>query len=410
MASPTMISWVLTNSIAFNSMNTRDDNALYFLSDTKEIYRGTTSYSNSVVTYNSNSGLPTSGIAINKLYINTDTYEGYMHDGTEWVNVIKPVSNILNDATDYDDHIVTGIAVKAWVTNKIEEIITSGAVKAINTKLGNTITVKGPGIGSYSNGSVISEDDDVWTVLRNMLETRIPPTYTAPTMSINLSNVSVEAGTAIQPTISSVFTQNDAGGVVRYLLTRTIGSDTVTLVDSTVISSYIDTSINVEDADVFYTATIYYAAGPIKNDNLGKPDTNGSIPSGYLTITRRYSSYRKAFYGSENGPLVPCVTPAEIRALPLQSTGAAPTGNNAITIQCTEGDTRVSIAYPADLPDITRIKSVQLGDMNILAVFNKTIIPIGSLTGNSVIDYKLYTYIPDIPFPASDVYIVNFDN
>ena len=107
-----LLNWHIVDSATYHA-GEKHENCLYFLSDSHEIYRGTTSFSEAVIMYTE---LPTTGIAINRLYINSTTLEGRIYDGSKWTIVIKPVADTV--AVDGDAP-VTGKAVADYVAAKL---------------------------------------------------------------------------------------------------------------------------------------------------------------------------------------------------------------------------------------------------------------------------------------------------
>ena len=406
-----MLKWVHTSSTTFATLN-KDPNTLYFLNDTKEIYKGDTAHTEAVVLVND---FPQTGIAKNKLYIKSTTLEGKTFDGTDWHTVFRPVSNTLSDEDDTNDNdLITGAGIKLYVSERLADIVAEGGITAKTTKLAEAIDVKGVTMGSYKDGDSIPADANIWTVIRNLLQTAIPATYTKPTLTVSLSNSSVEAGTSVNPTITPTFTKNDGGDLTKYTLTRTDNNGTTTVVDATSATAYTQDSIVVTDSNLKYVATANYAEGLIKNNNLGEPSPDGHITAGSTSVTRTYTAYRKAFWGSEVAPVaegatkpVAITTSDDIRSLSSNSNGATKTGTDAFSVVCNTGDNRVTIAYPATIKDITGIKSTGLGGMSVLGVFNKTTVDVEGADGFSAISYKVYTYIPDAPFPTGDTYVVS---
>ena len=107
-----LMQWHIVTSAVYKA-GTPVDGDMYFISDTHEIYRGAVPFTESVVMY---TDLPVDGIAKNRLYINSTTLEGKIHDGTEWKTVIRPI-----DATVTADGInaVSGKAVAAYVAAEL---------------------------------------------------------------------------------------------------------------------------------------------------------------------------------------------------------------------------------------------------------------------------------------------------
>lgn len=115
-----MISWHIVTSDVYHS-GTKLADGMYFLSDTREIYRGEQPFTESVVMYKD--VLPTSP-AINRLYIKSDTLEGWVYGGTVagWINVIKAVSDEVQDVAGVP---VSGKAVKAYVAAELAKSATA---------------------------------------------------------------------------------------------------------------------------------------------------------------------------------------------------------------------------------------------------------------------------------------------
>ena len=396
-----MITWHSISSASYNALPVKDDNALYFLNDTREIFKGEVSYTESVIMV---VDFPAVG-ARNKLYVKKSDLEMKVYDGTSWIPLSKPISNVLDSTTDYDDMLITGAGIKLYVDEKIEEIISTGGVTAKTVKTSESFQVKGTSIGAYKDGDVISDTESVFNILKNILTTVVPPTYKSPTVRLGYGS-SVEAGSTISPTITPSFTQNDAGDISRYSLTRTTNSVSTPVIDSAAITSYTQDPIAVGDSGITYTATVTYAEGPIKNDNLGNPYPTGHIAAGSVSDSMSWTGFRKAFYGTDSDKTAECETSDDVRALPLSSSGKAPTGTNCITININIGDTRVTIAYPATYPDISKVVQSSLG-WNVLDTFTKKSIMVEGANGYDAVEYKVYSYIPDVPFPTAETYLVS---
>lgn len=89
---------------------------IYFLKDTGEIMRGTQPFTESCVLYTGE--LPEIK-AVGRIYINSETLEGKIWNGTAWTQVIKPVvDTVTANGTDP----VSGKAVASYVASKIEEL------------------------------------------------------------------------------------------------------------------------------------------------------------------------------------------------------------------------------------------------------------------------------------------------
>lgn len=116
--SDVMMRWHIVTSQEF-AAGEKVDVDLYFLSDTHEIYRGNESYTQSIALYETS--LPTNP-ALNRLYINKTTLEGYVWNGIQWDKVVKAIADTITaDGTDP----VSGKAVADYVAVEIQKISSS---------------------------------------------------------------------------------------------------------------------------------------------------------------------------------------------------------------------------------------------------------------------------------------------
>ena len=83
----------------YDSLETYDDEILYFCSDTRNVYRGSVLYTDGIRKVSSRPSVPATGILY---YItSTDTLEFY--DGTEWTKItvsMIPVNDISKSSTN----------------------------------------------------------------------------------------------------------------------------------------------------------------------------------------------------------------------------------------------------------------------------------------------------------------------
>lgn len=109
-----MLNWYYVTKAQYTAAAAHSSDNLYFLSDTKEIYRGDDLFTQSVIMYTGD--LPTTP-AVGQLYINETTLEGKTYTGTAWKTVIKAVADTVTaDGTNP----VSGKAVAAYVTDALK--------------------------------------------------------------------------------------------------------------------------------------------------------------------------------------------------------------------------------------------------------------------------------------------------
>jgi hypothetical protein len=108
-----------TGTQAAYAAATKDNNALYFTSDTHKLYKGSVDFSKAVEVATTN--FPASGAADNKLYVVNDASgnfvkAGFTTDGgTTWETVAIATITSITDQTATDNVVATAAAVKSYV-------------------------------------------------------------------------------------------------------------------------------------------------------------------------------------------------------------------------------------------------------------------------------------------------------
>ena len=121
-----MLSWhFVTAAEYYGAAPSYDNNKLYFLSDTHEIYKGNVPFTEAVIMVDDSTGgfnTALQGItnpARRKIYMSQTTMEGRIYDGTSWKTVIRAVDTAV---TDSSSNLITSGAVATYVAQKIAEI------------------------------------------------------------------------------------------------------------------------------------------------------------------------------------------------------------------------------------------------------------------------------------------------
>lgn len=117
-----MLTWHYVTRAAYDAAESsvKTSDKLFFLSDTKEIYRGTENFTESVILYSSEPAVK----AVGKLYINSTTLEGKIWNGSAWTTVIQPVQSTVDAANTNKP--VSGAAVTSYVATEIAKVTGSG--------------------------------------------------------------------------------------------------------------------------------------------------------------------------------------------------------------------------------------------------------------------------------------------
>ena len=230
----------------------------------------------------------------------------------------------------------------------------------------------------------VTKGDSMKNILLDMLALNtIAPTYTAPTTTISstITAGNYEIGSALNSTLSSTFTQNDAGALsttIYYKNAVALGSNTDNITSLTTTANYIVTKT--------------YAQGPCKTNNVGATDCTGRISAGTVTSAAlTLTPLPKVYYGfaSTQTPI-----DAQIRALTGSLRGSLGTISGSFGAQ---SGTYLVISYPASFPDLT---SILVGGFESISSFTKTT---ASLTNDQSYTQSYKKYISNFSYTTSSV-------
>lgn len=327
--------------------------------------------------------------------------DGITNEEREKVSKISTAGDgtkVLTDNGTYTS--VDEIATKDYadLTNKpqINGVELSGDKNNDDLKIaGNTVhmggdefTVQlgnGASVGGVKTGDVIKKTDDLYAVLKKILVKQVPPTYTQPVVGINVSGVNstVEIGTKVTVSLTSTFTQHDAGevtGVTYKLGANEIGTET------TVETAHSYEFTAAEGANIF-SNVVAYSEGAIKNDNLGQAYATGHILAGSKTASKTITGVRASFYKS-SVDAIQVGSSADIRAL-SQTLGLRK--GSVINIPISQGDKNVVFAYPASLGDVSTVLQVA-SNLDVKGSFVKSTVTVEGANGATGIAYNVYSY------------------
>ena len=330
-------------------------------------------------------------IAVIDLIIDEVKYDksAYMWDGSKWV--------ALNGAVDAD---------KVMLTSDI-------------TMAGNYTQVGNLTKGQTATATFATKGLSVADALTQIFSKRLQPSITAnPSVgTVTISQTgAVEAGTEIESvTISAAtfsagsYTYGPATGVTvsSWETVRKSNNADVALSDVANGGATTDAGpFTIGDqtgdySELYYRVTANYGDGVLANDNLGDPCTNDTKISGSSTYkdSGKITSFRKYFYGATVARPTE-INSAYIRDNLTNSDGACSNGKT-FDISVPEGATTVVIAYPASFQDLTSVVDTGAMNDNIVGLFAKKTIKVNGANGYTGIDYKVYSYTPDVALGAN---------
>ena len=246
------------------------------------------------------------------------------------------------------------------------------------TRIGNDILVSNH-VGMLSEGTVISETDNVFNTLQSMLTRHIIPEYVAPTVSVTISEGpepgSYPPGTKLTATVRVEATQNDAGELILLKLLsngREIARSDEAMVIETAISWELTEDIKLE-------ASYQYADGPLKQDNFGKDWPEGRILAGEIYASAdqdgaQFTLQTFTYIGSSTASpdaVDDEPTEEEIKNLENVIQDLKIADNPSYTLTMPLGNNRFIICIPKSVGDISSIIYKEAGYQEILNIMHR---------------------------------------
>ena len=310
----------------------------------------------------------------------------------------EDIDSAISDATlDAGDLVITKD------TDQLAFIKADSTKAFIKDRSSKDYTLNGTDLGALQNGATIPEGTSIDELLNMITQKAIPPTYTAPTVSIAKSGSgtasgSYEAGTSITPILTATFNKNDAGNLTKLAILKgsgEVGSDTMSPY------TYTGEAIVLGDETITFKAQATYEDGDIKNNNLGTPDATGQIKAGTKDSSNfSFTGQRNLFWGTGVGEL-PELNSDTIRGLTNKKLN--PTQGYSWNIPIAVGQQYVIFAYRATLRDVSQVMYVETNDTGMADSFTKTSVQVADARGgeNGQVEYKVYSYRMAAPAAAA---------
>lgn len=254
-------------------------------------------------------------------------------------------------------------------------------------------------VGGLKTGDEIPVGTTLDDLIKLLTQKSVPASYVQPGVTCRVSTGtaagSYEVGTQINTTIQGTFTQNDAGALTTIEILKN-GSSILSQATSPITTEA--QTFTLGEETVSFTAKATYAAGLVKNDNLGQPSPDGQIKAGSKTSAAvSFVGKRNLFYGTGVGT-TPSVTSELVRGLSNKQLG--PSNGTSFNINVAAGQQYVVIAYPATLRKITKCFYVEQ-NTDLAENFTEQTISVQGANGAAGADYRVLVYQMAVPAAAS---------
>lgn len=373
----------------YEGLAQKSDEALYFLTDTGEIYRGEVNLargSHYEIECNNGETAEQAFAKIQEQYAEAHENE-HLYAVKDDILVVKRL--IANDKYSYTSYVFDGAHWGAMDGNYSADDIYFNDDFVVTDNIGAFKLPEGA-----SNTTLEMTGKNLKQLLSALLAQRVLPEATAPAVSVKFTNStkSLEVGSKITPAYEASL----SAGSYTYGPATGITAKTWSVVDSNKVTRDTATGtfpeLTVTDGMSYsVTATATYDAGAIPVDNLGDDAESKQIPAGSddATVSTKITGYRNVFYGTYDEKGDNGTTSATIRN--LTKSGAAPKTNYAYNITIPATAQRAVFAYPATYKDLTEILDKNDSNANIIPAFTKTTVKVEGANGHTAIDYKVYT-------------------
>lgn len=275
-----------------------------------------------ILEYNTYSLFPIIG-NVGKIYVSLDNGKAYRWGGTIYTEIVSSpgtTDSLAEGSVNkyFTNSRAASAAPVQSVAGRTGNIVLGiNDITNLNTQLTatnvttSTFQVKAVSQGVYNDGTTIPAGTSLETIIRNMLITRVFPTYNAPLLSVAYGSPAIsttyEVGFTIPTfTINPTYTPRDGGSLVGYAYFRNsslLGNGSTFTVNSFQINSTTTLQVSAR-----------YNDGPIYNDNLGDPYPDTSIKAGSITNTITINTLYPYFYGKSSTQPTAASIAAEIQA------------------------------------------------------------------------------------------------
>ena len=442
--------FISCTSTEFKGLTAKDPNSVYWLSDTKQIYKGADLYSNNVLyvseapefdsalsemiyVVDDGSGkmqilvkgqsamVPAGGTvdeagvtaAINaalesykKAVVKVESARAKDNSGTvisftdhEGTKTDITIADLFLSAAEYDPsthHLkLTVKGVEEPIEVDLSDLVPQ-AVDASQVALARNITAT-VDVGNIKKGQKIDVTNiqTVQDLFEAMLSQDSNPTVTQPSATITLANAGIkEVGSKFTPSYTATLNAGSYSATAEGAQATGITAKTYAITDTegneaaTSTGKFSEITI-ADDTNYSVSATISYDAGNIPKTFLGKEYAEGQIKAGSKTATSaKVTGYRQGFYGTLTDK-TGTIDSAFVRALSSKTNKkVAKAQKYAIAIPA--GTVRVALAFESSVGEVSSITSVEQFNSEIKGSFDLHKIQVNDASGANPKEYNVY--------------------
>lgn len=309
-----------------------------------------------------------------------------------------------NEARLRADQIDTHFLTETFTQKSLEEVLDEfkekldtdlAIVNSTNVILEDTIDIKlgeDGSVGSFNDGNSVLSGTSLHTILEQLLQKRVVPTYEKAELITEFNVTSYpEIGADVPINISSIYEIHDSGALTFYRVMKEENDSSIPLFESDEIGD-VNESITIGTQPVTLSVYASFATGPVKYDNFGD-EVPGKILAGTTEIsTFEIQPQRALFYGGSAEILDKDSLDSDsirdnflIKVFPDYS-------ELELEVEIIPGTRTIVFALPASAGLLSAIEHREEGYSNILPVFSLRTVDIEGANGISPIAYNVYIY------------------
>lgn len=149
-----LVKFVTGLAAEFMSLEPKDENTLYFITDERRIYKGNEPFSGGI--YKAIEEYPERG-ELNTIYVNTTDGSVKYWNGNAYQEIVKPVSTIIEGTGD-DLHFATTKAIVDYISTQLQNFDLSAITNRLDAIEGQITIINGSGEGSISKALQDAKD------------------------------------------------------------------------------------------------------------------------------------------------------------------------------------------------------------------------------------------------------------
>ena len=288
--------------------------------------------------------------------------------------------------------LITNNKAELYVRNNIGLLlkISGGISDGTQTSITSEWEVNLPGNPMGVNGVKANKGQQIEDFLKSILQKSASAVYIAPIATITgTPTTGYEIGQIVSVTVTGSYQQNDGGTLIYSRMFK----NGIKVADAATYSENIKMSSS--PVNFYYEAD--YAAGSVKNDNLGNPSPAGQIQAGIARSgNMSYVGYLRTFVGMIDA--VP-IDGAEIRSKLLATSQWSSSSYNVTT-------NGISKTILIALPNGKTVAGAKNQNTNEALTFTKTSITTVPDAAGDNQEYNIYTLTTAVPFGKDNKIII----